>query len=46
MYESVVSHYVGMLEKLLAEPRYRFADASPRNIPKEPGIYVIYDKDE
>lgn len=33
-----------MLKKLLAEPRYRFADASSRDIPKAPGVYVIYDK--
>ena len=42
--ESVVSHYVEMLEKLLAEPRYRFADASSRDVPREPGVYVIYDE--
>lgn len=44
MYEDVVSHYVGMLKKLLAKPRYRFADASSGDIPEEPGVYVIYDK--
>jgi len=44
LYESVISHYVEMLKKLLAKPRYRFADASSRDIPKEPGVYVIYDK--
>lgn len=44
MYESAVSHYVGMLKKLLAKPRYRFADASSRDIPKESGVYVIYNK--
>jgi len=44
LYESVVSHYRGMLKKLLAEPRHRFADASSRDIPKETGVYVIYDE--
>jgi len=44
LYESIVSHYVGMLKKLLAKPRYRFADASSRDIPKKPGVYVIYEK--
>ena len=33
-----------MLKKLLAKPRYRFADVSPRDIPKAPGVYVIHDK--
>ena len=44
LYESVVSHYVEMLKKLLIEPRYRFANASSQDVPKEPGVYVIYDK--
>ena len=43
MHESVVSHYVGMLKKLLAKSRYRFADASSLDIPEAPGVYVIYD---
>jgi len=33
-----------MLKKLLAEPSYNFAEVSSRNIPKEPGVYVIHDK--
>ena len=44
MYESVVSHYVEKMKKLLTKPRYRCSDASSRDIPKEPGVYVIYDK--
>ena len=44
MYESVVSHYVEMLKRLLAKPRYRFVDASSLDVPKKPGVYVIYDK--
>ena len=44
MYESDASRYVEMLKKLLAEPRYRFSDASSRDVPKAPGVYVIYDK--
>jgi len=35
LYESVISDYVEMLKKLLAKPRYRFADASSRDVPKE-----------
>ena len=42
--ESVVSHYVEMLKKLLAEPRYRFADASSLDVPRAAGVYVIHDK--
>jgi len=44
LYDSVVSHYVEMLKKLLAKPRYSFADASSQNVPKAQGIYVIHDK--
>jgi len=33
-----------MLKKLLAEPRYRFSDASFRDIPKQLGVYLIHDK--
>ena len=44
LYESVVSHYVEMLKKLLAKPRYSFADASSRDVPKAQGVYLIYDK--
>ena len=44
LFESVVSQYVEMLKRLLAKPRYRFADTSSGKIPKEPGIYVIHNK--
>ena len=44
MCERVVFHYVELLKKLLAEPPYRFADASSQDVPKAPGVYVIYDK--
>jgi excinuclease UvrABC nuclease subunit len=44
LYENVVSHYVELLKKLFAEPPYRFADASSQDVPKAPGVYVIYDK--
>jgi excinuclease UvrABC nuclease subunit len=33
-----------MLKKLLAESRYRFAEASSPDVPKQAGVYVIYDK--
>ena len=44
LFERAISHYLEMLKKLLAQPRYRFADASSRDTPKEQGVYVIYDK--
>jgi excinuclease UvrABC nuclease subunit len=44
LYESVVSHYLELLKKLLAGPSHRFSDASSRDVPKAPGVYVIYDK--
>jgi len=32
-----------MMTMLLNEPRHRFSEASA-NVPREPGVYVIYDK--
>ena len=44
MCESVVSLYVGKMNELLAKPRYSFSDVSSADIPKEAGVYTIYDK--
>jgi excinuclease UvrABC nuclease subunit len=44
LYESVVSHYLELLEKLLAGQSHRFFDASSQDVPKAAGVYVIYDK--
>jgi hypothetical protein len=33
-----------MMKKLLAKPRYSFADASSQDVPKASGVYVITDK--
>jgi len=44
LYEDVVSNYVNMLRMLLAQPRYRFAVVTSKDVPKRPGVYVISDK--
>lgn len=44
MHDSVISRYLTMMKKLLAEPNYDFAEVSARTVPKEPGVYIIYDK--
>lgn len=33
-----------MIEKLLTERSYNFAEASSEDVPEKPGVYVIYDK--
>jgi len=44
LYDSIISRYLAMLNKLMAEPIYDFAEASSKDVPEEPGVYVIYDK--
>jgi excinuclease UvrABC nuclease subunit len=44
LYDSVISEYVAMMNKLLTEPRFSFSEASSRDVPDELGVYVIYDK--
>lgn len=44
MYDQVISRYLEMMKKLLAEPSYNFADIPSMNVPKELGVYVIYDR--
>jgi len=44
LYESIISGYLAIVEKLLAKPSYDFANVSATNVPDEPGVYVIYDK--
>ena len=45
MYENVISRYLAMMNTLLNGPRHRFSEA-PANVPKEQGVYVIYDEKE
>lgn len=44
MYTNIVSRYLAMVNKLMAEPIYNFAEASSRDVPEKPGVYLIYDK--
>ena len=44
MYDSVITRYLTMMKKLLAEPSYNFVEVSARTVPEEPGVYIIYDK--
>ena len=44
MYKAVVSRYVGKMNELLAKARYRFSDVSSADIPKQAGVYAIYDE--
>ena len=44
MYDSVVSHYIAMINDLLTESRYNFSEASSIDVPEEPGVYAIYDR--
>lgn len=44
MYDVVISKYVAMMNNLLSEPKLSFSEASSNDVPKEPGVYVIYDK--
>lgn len=46
MYDHVISQYLAMMKKLLAGSKYNFAEVSSTDVPKEPGVYVIYDKIE
>lgn len=45
MYETIVSHYLDMLKKLLDQSSYYF-EVSSNAVPKEPGVYVISGKKE
>ena len=42
--QAAVSRYVGEMNDLLARPTYRFSDVSSADIPKEAGVYAVYDK--
>ncbi len=43
-HEIVVSFYVGKMKELLAKPRHSFSNVPSTDIPKEAGVYAIYDK--
>ena len=44
MSEGVISHYVELLKKMLAEPRHHFIDAFSEDVPKQAGVYIIHDE--
>jgi hypothetical protein len=44
MYEATVAQYLIKLKEVLAQPLKNFADDSLDDVPKKPGVYVIYDK--
>jgi excinuclease UvrABC nuclease subunit len=44
MYDGIVSQYLAMMNKLLTESRYNFSEVSSKEVLREPGVYVIYDK--
>ena len=46
LYDRVILRYLEIMKKLLAEPSHNFAKASSMIVPKEPGVYLIYDKKE
>jgi hypothetical protein len=41
--EAIVSHYFAKMNELLAKKKYSFSNASSKDVPKEPGIYAIFD---
>lgn len=43
MYKNVISDYLEKMNKLLSKPKYDFSKASFKDVPKEPGVYAIYD---
>jgi excinuclease UvrABC nuclease subunit len=44
LYDDTVSKYVAIMNKLLTESRHNFSEVSSKDVPEEPGVYVIYDK--
>ena len=44
IYEATVAHYLIKLKEVLSQPPKNFADNSLDDVPKKPGVYVIYDK--
>jgi len=43
MYEDEVSHYLEMMKKTLSQPTFDFSKATSERVPRESGVYVIYD---
>ena len=43
MSEAIVSHYFAKMNELLAKQKYSFSKASSEDVPKEPGVYAIFD---
>ena len=44
MYQDVLSRFLEMLNKLLANTDHSFDDVSSTDLPKSLGVYVIFDK--
>jgi excinuclease UvrABC nuclease subunit len=44
MYEAIVARYLKRLKEVLGQPPKNFADDSSDDVPKKPGVYVIYNK--
>jgi excinuclease UvrABC nuclease subunit len=44
MFETIVAKYLNRLKKVLGQPLSNFVDASSDDVPKKPGVYIIYDE--
>jgi excinuclease UvrABC nuclease subunit len=43
VYEEVISNYLQKMNQLLGMQKFNFSKASSKDLPKESGVYVIYD---
>ncbi len=43
-YDTLIDSYVKQLEKLVSSESYQFQSVERKQIPKQPGIYVIFNK--
>lgn len=44
MYEDIVTDHLELMKQLLARSRHSFSTATSVDVPKKPGVYVIYDR--
>jgi len=44
LYENIASEYVRKVEELLACESFSFRDVTSEQVPKEPGVYVIFNE--
>lgn len=42
MFEDVIATYLNYAKRLLNQPRYNFADATSKQVPKLSGVYLIH----